>query len=553
MKNRKMVIGMLLALLISIGLLAACGRADEPAPAPVDPAAPATPAPPAAATPAPAPEQPAPGEEVVLITRVTADMRGWIPNHMVDDPGFGIHQNMYHRLIQLDMSHSVIPQLSHTWTVSEDGLTITFYLRDDVYWHDGVQVTSADVQYTFLTIRDNLSYVRSPELQVIDDITTPDDFTAVFHLTHPDVGLIGTLAWYGVFVLPQHVLDVGVPWGENPLNTEGGMIGSGPFMYDWQQIGVGTSIIANPNYADGRPRIDRIFYQIIPDMATAVEALIAGDIDHLAGVAPADRERLLAMPGIDIHEWVFPSPHRVHMRIDREPFDDVNVRRALAMTLPRQDMSERIFLGLNPPEYTMYPSVVEWVACFDSLAPTQDIQGARDLLAASGYVEDADGFFIRDVEFMVFSTGLWPDQGRMIEAAAREGGIELVLNIVDSAAWSDQVGVARDYQIAMQGGYMGPDPTAMNAIVGTGGSRNHMGFSCEQVDYYLMRAGSVGDLEERAYWYRKVWARLAEELVHIPTVQSISFEATTSRLRNRPIEGTGRWGWASWAFAYFAD
>jgi len=258
-------------------------------------------------------------------------------------------------------------------------------------------------------------------------------------------------------------------------------------------------------------------------------------------------------PDIRLDRNTFPSPVRLLFRVDSYPVDNPVVRRAISMTIPRADISERLFNGIQAPEYNMYPSLIAWVTNDQDRAPELDIAGARALLEEHGFVADSDGYFIRGIVKTHFSTGMNPDIGRLFQASAREAGIEIILESLDSAAWSQKVGVERDFQIAMQGGNMGPDPSEMMSIFGTGGARNHMGFSNEEVDELLRRGGMVGDPDIRRGYYWEVQRIMAEELVHVPIVAFAHYEASIARLRNIPIEGAGRWGWAEWTFAYKAD
>lgn len=486
-----------------------------------------------------------------VVIRILGDPVGFIPNHRADDNGYGIHQNMYHRLLKLDAEHTPIPDLAHSFSVSDDGHVITFYLRDDIFWHDGVQVTSADVKYTFDTIAASEGYFFNPAMRIVDSIDTPDDFTVVFNKNTANVGFVTQLSWYGIFILPKHVLDIGVPWADHPTMSSGA-IGSGPFMYESYTMGVAATLVANPNFHTV-PQIERLIYQIIPDDATAVQALLTGEIDFMTGVPIPMLPDVQGNANIRLDRNVFPSPTRILFRVDRYPLDNPVVRRAISMAIPRQYVSERLFNGIQAPEYNMYPSLVSWVSNYVDVAPSHDPAAARALLEENGFVADSDGYFIRGITKHLFSSGVNPDIGLLFQASAREAGIEIILEPLDTAAWTSRVSVERDFMLAMQGGNMGPDPAEMVSLVGTGGARNHMGFSNEEVDALLVRGGTTGDRELRRHYYWEVQRILAEELVLVPIVSFAHYEAANARLRNIPIEGTGRWGWAEWTYAYFAD
>ena len=95
------------------------------------------------------------GVEKTLIVRASGDPMSFNPDTLSDDNNYSIVQNIYNRLVKLDASKQIIPDLATEWDVSEDGKAITFHLRDDAHWHDGEPVTSKDVKYTFDTIKEN--------------------------------------------------------------------------------------------------------------------------------------------------------------------------------------------------------------------------------------------------------------------------------------------------------------------------------------------------------------------------------------------------------------
>src|SRR6056297_3141312 len=103
-----------------------------------------------------------------LIVRAMGDPMSFNPDTLADDFAYAIVQNIYNRIVKLDASKQVIPDLATDWDVSEDGKAITFHIRDDANWTDGEPVTSEDVKYTFETIKENDAYYFSSRLNIVD-------------------------------------------------------------------------------------------------------------------------------------------------------------------------------------------------------------------------------------------------------------------------------------------------------------------------------------------------------------------------------------------------
>lgn len=484
--------------------------------------------------------------EKVLVVRASGDPMSFNPSTLADDFAYAIVQNIYNRLVKLDAAKEVIPDLAHSWEVSEDGRAITFHLRDDAFWHDGEPVTSADVKYTFDTIRANPSYYFSSRMQLVESVEAPDDYSVVFHTEEPDASLIADLGWYATFIIPKHLFDVGIPWEDNPVSMD--PIGSGPFKFHSFRQGVGTTLVPNPDYHEGAPKLDRLIFSIVPDDATAVQALINGEIDVLEGVPATDVPILQADPNIRLVLNEYPSPMRIIFNHDHPLSGDPVVRRAIAYAIDRDEISTKIFNGIQPPEYSMYPSLIGWAANTVDTAPHFDIEAAVQLLEDAGHTRDADGFFIRGLTIDVFEGWGYPDAAMLISATLRQAGIELRVQVHEFNAWFQKVGLDRDFILQMQGGFMGPDPNALYNRYATGVGGNYGNYSNLEFDELLRQARSTGDQEERARLYKEAQAILAAELPFLPLVAYAAYDANRTEFVNLPIDGAGRWGWQEYTF-----
>lgn len=489
--------------------------------------------------------------EKTLIVRAIGDPMSFNPDTLADDNAYAIVQNLYNRVVKLDASKQVIPDLATDWEVSEDGMQITFYLRDDAKWHDGEAVTSEDVKYTFDTIKENPTYYMSSRLQIVDSIETPDDYTVVFNMNQADVSFIADLGWYGTFVLPEHIFNNGQPWEENPATME--PIGSGPFKFSEFKQGESITLVANPDYHEGAPKIDKLIFSIIPDDATAVQALINGQIDVLESVPAANVDELLANENIRMELNEYPSPMRIIFNLNDELLSDVNVRRAIATAIDKEEISQKIYNGIQKPEYNMYPSLIEWATNSEDTSPKFNIDEAIQILEDAGYTKDADGYYIRGLTIDVFEAGGYPDAAKLMAASLKEAGIELKVQVHEFNAWSEKVAVQRDFMLELQGGFMGPDPAALHKRFGTGVGSNYGDYSNEEFDDLCAQAAATGDQEKRAELYKRAQAILAEDLPYVPIVSYAAYDANNAKFINLPIDGAGKWGWQEYTFTDITD
>ncbi len=487
--------------------------------------------------------KPSSGEKTLII-RASGDPQTFHPDLTGDDNAYPIAQNIFNRLCKLDAKKEVIPDLASSWDISEDGMTIVFHLREGVKWHDGEDFNADDVVYTMEVIKANSSYFLSPNLQCVESFEKVDDLTVKFNMAEPNVAIIGYLAWYGSFIMPEHIYNNGQSWDDNEANMK--PIGTGPFKFSEFKPGIGTTIVKNADYWEAEPKLDKVIYQIIPDATTAVQALVNGEIDHLESIPNAEYPALSANDSIRLIENIYPSPVYIAFNFEEKAVQDQAVRTAVAMCIDRESIAQKVYSGIRNPEYAMYPSI-SWASNQEDLAPSFDVEGAAKLLEEAGYTKNADGYYI-SLPIDCFEGGGCPDVAKLMQADCAKAGIELVLNIMEYNAWNDKVVINHNFVVEMQGGFQGPDPAALASRVGTGGSMNQSTYSNAEVDKLFAEAAKTGEQEKRAELYKKAHAILAKELPIVPIVDYTSYDAYGANIINTPNDGAGKWGWQELTF-----
>ncbi|GEN81889.1 peptide ABC transporter substrate-binding protein [Sporosarcina luteola] len=484
--------------------------------------------------------------ENVLIVRATGDPMSFNPDTTADDNAYPIVQNLFNRLVKLDASKQIIPDLAKDWDVSEDGLTITFNLKENAKWHDGEPVTSKDVKYTFETIQENKTYYFSSRSEIVDTIETPDEHTVVFNMKSPDVSFIADLGWYATFILPEHVFNTDVSWDDNAASKE--PIGSGPFKFGEFKQGVNVTLLPNEDYHDGKPKIDKLVFSIIPDEQTAIQALVNGEIDVFENVPSSSVEQLKSRDNVRLELNEYPSPARIIFNLTKEEVSDVNLRKAIATAIDKEEISTKVYSGIQKPEYSMYPSLIDWAANTEETSPEFNLEKAEQILIDAGYEKDANGFYVSGIPLEVFEGSGYPDMANLMKATLAKAGIGIDVKVSEFNAWNQKVSVDQNFVMELQGGFMGPDPAALEKRYGTDVGSNYGKYSNTKFDELTKKAGSTGDQELRAQYYKEAQAILAEDLPFIPIVTFAGYDANNSSFTNLPIDGTGKWGWAEYTF-----
>ncbi|MFQ8582234.1 MAG: ABC transporter substrate-binding protein [Holdemania massiliensis] len=180
------------------------------------------------------------------------------PNMKTDDLQLPATYNIFNRLVKMTVDNHVVPDLATDWEFSEDGMDLTFNLRENVKWHDGEPFTSKDVVWTFTKVLEE-GY-QSNTLSMINSVTADGDYKAVFHLKQPDASVISVLSWLGTWIMPAHLYE-GTDWTQNEHNMH--PIGTGPFKFVKYTPGVSIEMERNEDYWDGAPYLDKLIISII--------------------------------------------------------------------------------------------------------------------------------------------------------------------------------------------------------------------------------------------------------------------------------------------------
>lgn len=289
------------------------------------------------------------------------------------------------------------PWLAARWDtvrVAPDTLQLTFHLREDVEWHDGVPTTAEDVRFTFDRMIDQgtgfadieeVSRYR-PRAEVLDS------FSIRFWLT-PHDDLLEPWAWRAI--APEHILGDVPParLRTHPFSTTA-PVGNGPFRFlrrgnrEW-------IFEANPDFPrelGGRPYLDRLVFRVVPDEQTLVMSLITGVVDAARVHAPATAD---ALRGRGIRVLTAPMPEWTHIAWNtRLPiFSDARVRRALSMAIDRREIVDGILRGYaEVGRSTVTPLHWSYDADDPAVNLEYDPEGARRLLRRAGWMDqDGDG------------------------------------------------------------------------------------------------------------------------------------------------------------------
>jgi peptide/nickel transport system substrate-binding protein len=272
-------------------------------------------------------------------------------------PMMGVFNNLaiYDQNVKQNSLKTIVPDLATSWSTNEDGTQLTFKLRDGVKWHGGKPFTAKDVVCTWdLLLGKSQDKLRTNPRKIwyhnVEQVTTNGNTEAVFHLKRPQPALIALLASGYSPIYPCHV---------PPRDMRTRPIGTGPFKFLEFKPNERITVTRNPDYwKQGRPYLDGIEYTIIPNRSTAMLAFEAGKFDLTFPdevTIPLLKEVKSQAPNAICE--VRPTNVSTNLIVNRDkpPFDNSDLRRALALALDRKSFTDILSEGEGDIAGAMLP------------------------------------------------------------------------------------------------------------------------------------------------------------------------------------------------------
>jgi len=295
-------------------------------------------------------------------------------------------------LVRFDAVGQPIPDLARRWEISNDGLVWTFFLRNDVVFHDGHPLTADDVEFTYKAIMDpaNMS-PRAKRYELIDQMETEGDYIFRIVLKHPFAPFMSRLGWP---IAPKHLLG-NEPFVDTTFNRC--PVGTGPFkLVDWTEDD--TIILdANRNYfRKDRPILDRLIFKTYPNREAALQAIAHGEMDIALNLTASDLLFVNKHRSFNVYSASSAVYYAVIFNLKDQVLKDIRVRKALDHAV---DVNSIIKNQLkNHGEICTGPFGVNSWAYNPNVKPTPySIERARELLKQAGWANtDEDGILIKN-------------------------------------------------------------------------------------------------------------------------------------------------------------
>ena len=454
-------------------------------------------------------------------------------------------------MVNLDYDMKTLrPGLAKSWTVSPDGLTYTFKLRDDVTFCSGKKMTAKDVVATYERWLDpETKGLVKWRMGDVEKVSAPDDYTVEYKLKKPFSELLYQMTQYFHTVLNiDQVKQLGADFGIKGIDA------TGPFCFESWTPRDQTVLTKHKGYKWGpsfydatEAQVDRVVWKVVPEENTRVTALQAGQADASQYVPYWSIKELQANKNLSVTKaenffWTY----FIGFKVDKELMSDVRVRRAMNLAVDQKAIADAVTFGLAESATTMLsPNVMDFNPKLDRAIYGENVKEAERLLDEAGWKKGADGFRYKDgkkLAPLVYGiSGQFKEIAEAVQGDLRKVGIDLQIQLFDSTVAWGKLATQEFDAFGMSFPYVSAGD-ALNLYFRSANTPtpNRMNWKDKETDELLDKGSTATDAATRAAAYAAVQQKVHDAAVWIPLYHEPLFVVAGPKLK--PIKAHGNYG-----------
>src|SRR3954466_7830793 len=425
---------------------------------------------------------------------------------------------MYKQDVAQNSMESIVPDLAESWAWSGDKKTLSFKLRQGIKWHDGKPFTSADVKCTFdmLMGKSQQKFRKNPRKSWYDevvDVTVNGDYEASFDLKRPQPALLSLLASGYSPVYPCHV---------SPADMRTKPVGTGPFKFVEFKANESIKLTKNTDYfKKGLPHLDGIEFTIITNRSTAILGFVSGKFDMTFPTEvsiPLLKDVKSQSPNaVCVTEPINVSTNII-INFSAPPFDNPDVRRALALSMDRKAFIQIMFEGQADIGGTMLPAPgglwsmpKEMLETIPGYGPDLNAnrEAARKLMQKAGYGPDKR----LAVKVATRNIAIYRDPAVILIDQIKSIYIDGELDVVDTAQWFPKV-ARKDYTLGLNltGNAVDDPDQSFYENYSCGSERNYTNYCNKEIEKLFDQQSVEADVTKRKKLTWEIDKKLQEDV-----------------------------------------
>ncbi len=435
---------------------------------------------------------------------------GFFPLRALDSASYYAQTLVYEGLVRYANDLSIEPALAKSFSVSPDGLTYSFELRDGVKFSDGTPVTARDITSSIELARSKVSPFKS-DYDAIDRIELKDSNHLVLHLSNVSAPFLSRLA--ELRILPARLTDQ-PDHGKAVLSRT--PVGTGPFKLVSWQSGLELCFVPNQYYWGRHPRFDKLVWRVVPDKSLLSMSIMRGELD----VANIDANSWVSMGGDEAARTRHLTLDKLRgsrtaylgFNLHKKPFDDLAVREAIGHAIDREQIVKGMYGGLAlVPKTDIWPG--SWVYNPDVQDCVFDPRLTDKCLHDDGYQLTKAGWQKAGklLAFRIITIKDAQDVAQVIADDLIRAHIPCEVQVLEYSTLRSQYLQKGDYDVFVWSRSSGPDPEC-TLIWKTGGAMNFTGFSEPRVDQLIDLGKLAQSRSDRVPIYKEIQSILAKQL-----------------------------------------
>ncbi|WP_010278200.1 ABC transporter substrate-binding protein [Paenibacillus senegalensis] len=433
------------------------------------------------------------------------------------------------------------PDLAESYTVSEDGKTLTFKIKEGITFHDGSPLTAESFKYTFERALDPATNSKSTGVLMgeVDSFEAPDEHTFIIKLKNPSAPLLIRLADSGAFqpLSQQAIEQDGDQYGRNP-------VGVGPWKFSGWKSSELIELVPNEDFnwgndsmeRQGPPLADKLVIKFITENQTKVAALESGTVDIAFGIPAIHVKRFMDDDKFYVLEDTRSgNGMMLQMNLDKPVFQDIRVRQALNMAIQKQAIIDSVLQGMGEVAHgPLSSTMLGYDQNIESYAYTYNLEEAGKLLDEAGWVMNSNQIREKDgqpLTLNLLASNRFNQEPQLVQGMLKELGVDVKIQTMEHATAIQMAGQGEFDLLTLS--YTATDTDTLYPLLHSSQTEglNFGQITDPVIDAALEKGRTSMNVQDRQAAYEELQRQMVEQAYWIPLYNEKMFAIVNERVQ----------------------